>query len=914
MQLANQLNELLVQDYRAGQYAEAIELGERALAIYEAQLGPDHPSTASSLNNLAQLYQAMGRYEEAALLSSRALTIWEAELGPDHPSTAVSLNNLAQLYQSMGRYQEAEPLFARALAILEEELGLDHPDTAVSLNNLAMLYESLGRNEEAEPLFARALAIREEQLGSDHPDTAGSLNNLAMLYESLGRYEEAESLYSRALAIKEEQLGPDHPDTAVSLNNLALLYESLGRYEEVEPLFARALAIREEQLGSDHPDTASSLNNLAYLYQALGRYEEAGQLGAKCTSIRTQNLRRVLNYFTEAECLAYAKKRHPYNLAGLLEAPALAARAQLQTKGLVMEAMGYRRRLESELADDPQGLALLGEREKLAPTYQKLLLQEGEAAEATQKLKKRITDLDKQINLRLQGDSGEALELVPSQVELAEVQAGLPEGVRLLQGFRYHHRLKENRGFEQRYAWTVVWPESTKPSFVALGSAEEIDDAIATYRAFFARRQDPSTLPQALSRLYQLLWEPLEKAGALENVNTVVISGDAQLHFLPFGTLIQPGSETPRFLCQDYAIRYVNSGRDLVKQPRESSTEETRSALVVGNPSSDWKEMLVASVEDERLSRNLNLGMDEDTLGMFFAPLPGTKWESELLDEMLSSSGYAVKSLSESDATESALRAAIERPDILHLATHGFFLREPKQDSLPEERRGLQVQFANASSTASPAFDLRRVQDPMLRSGLALTGAQNTIDAWQKRETPDPDNDGLLLAAEAAGLDLRGTKLVVMSACSTGEGRAMDGEGVMGLRRALAVAGAETVVMSMWPVDDAATVEFMERFYKRHLHGMHPAQALDETRRELLVERVESEGLYKAIQRYGPFIATSIGPVVPGNPKATDPSVVVAQPDLNVGNGETENIGLNVILGLTLALFVLGIVQRFQRA
>ena len=271
--------------YGRAQYEQAEPLYQRALAIREKALGPDHPSTAQSLNNLAALYASQGRYEDAEPLYQRALGIYEKALGPDHPDTAGSLNNLALLYDSQGRYEQAEPLYQRALAISEKALGPDHPNTASSLNNLALLYRSQGRYEQAEPLYQRALAIREKALGPDHPDTATSLNNLAALYDSQGQYEQAEPLYQRALGIYEKALGPDHPSTANSLNNLAALYDSQGQYEQAEPLYQRALAISEKALGPDHPSTATSLNNLAALYDSQGQYEQAEPLYQRALAI-----------------------------------------------------------------------------------------------------------------------------------------------------------------------------------------------------------------------------------------------------------------------------------------------------------------------------------------------------------------------------------------------------------------------------------------------------------------------------------------------------------------------------------------------------------------------------------------------------------------------------------------------------
>jgi tetratricopeptide (TPR) repeat protein/transcriptional regulator with XRE-family HTH domain len=276
--------------YDHGLYSITKPLFQRALAIYERELGANHPDTARSLNNLAALYYAQGKYTEAEPLYQRALAIREQELGANHPATATSLNNLGKLYHTQGKYTEAEPLYQRALVILERELGANHPDTALSLNNLGELYQAQGKYAEAEPLYQRALAIREQELGANHPDTARGLNNLGKLYHTQGKYTEAEPLYQRALVILERELGANHPDTARSLNNLAAFYYAQGKYTEAEPLYQRALSISKQELGANHPATATSLINLAILYTAQRKYAEAELLFRRALSIREQAL------------------------------------------------------------------------------------------------------------------------------------------------------------------------------------------------------------------------------------------------------------------------------------------------------------------------------------------------------------------------------------------------------------------------------------------------------------------------------------------------------------------------------------------------------------------------------------------------------------------------------------------------
>lgn len=263
---------------RRADYAQAERLLRRALELYEFNLGTEHPDTARSLDNLAELYRLQGRYAEAEPLQRHALAIRERVQGSERPDTAHSLNNLALLLSNEGKDADAEPLYRRALAIREKVLGAEHPDTAQSLNNLALLLSHQGNYADAELLHRRALAVREKALGPEHPDTAWSLNNLARLLSSERKYAEAEPLNRRALAIYEKTLGPEHPDTAWSLNNLAALLSNEGHYADAEPLFQRALAIHQRALGSEHPATLFSRNNLIRFYRQQGRNTEADAL------------------------------------------------------------------------------------------------------------------------------------------------------------------------------------------------------------------------------------------------------------------------------------------------------------------------------------------------------------------------------------------------------------------------------------------------------------------------------------------------------------------------------------------------------------------------------------------------------------------------------------------------------------
>jgi tetratricopeptide (TPR) repeat protein/nucleoside phosphorylase len=292
IEAARLLNRTSIYLWHQALYTIAEPLIQRALLIYEQQLGPDHPNTASSLHNLADLYRSQGKYAEAEPLYQRALSICEQQMGTEHPTTAVMLNSLANLYEIQGKYAEAELLCQRALTIHEQQFGPDHLGITISLSSLANLYESQGKYAEAELLHQRALLICEQQLRPLHPQMASHMDNLARLYEKRSKYEEAELLHQRALTIRKQQLGPDHPDTATSLNNLAALYWKLGKYAEAEPLYRRTLAIDIQTFGADHPEVATDLNNLANLYKRQGKYVEAEPLYQRALSIYEQQLGR----------------------------------------------------------------------------------------------------------------------------------------------------------------------------------------------------------------------------------------------------------------------------------------------------------------------------------------------------------------------------------------------------------------------------------------------------------------------------------------------------------------------------------------------------------------------------------------------------------------------------------------------
>jgi hypothetical protein len=276
--------------WHLGEDQAAIAQHERALALRRGHLGPDHPETLTSMNNLALVYKAAGQLDKALPLLEQVVAKFKQKLGPDHPDTLSSMNNLALAYQAASQLDKALPVLEQVLAKFEEKLGPDHPLTIKTMEHLAMAYKAAGQLDKAVPLLEQALLKQKEKLGPDHPDTLKTMNSLALAYQAVGQLDNAVSLLEEALAKQKEKLGPDHPETLTSMNNLALAYQAVGQLDKAVPLQEQTLAKRKEKLGPDHPDTLTSMNNLAFAYKEAGQLDKALPLDEEALAKRKEKL------------------------------------------------------------------------------------------------------------------------------------------------------------------------------------------------------------------------------------------------------------------------------------------------------------------------------------------------------------------------------------------------------------------------------------------------------------------------------------------------------------------------------------------------------------------------------------------------------------------------------------------------
>lgn len=849
--------------YRSiGNYAAAAPLYLQSLTIRRKALGDEHPEVATTLNNLAVLYQAKGDYAAARQLFEEALAIQRKALGEGHPDLVDFLNNLAAMHQATGDFEAAQVHLEQALGIASQALGKEHPTLAITLTNLAVQYRAVGDYAAAEPLLEEALAIRRKALGKNHPHVAETLNNLAIGYASKGDYGSAEPLLQEALAILRATLAAGHPEIATILSNKAMAHVNRGDYGVAEPLLQEALAIYRAALGEGHPRVAMGLVNLATAHGATGRASEARRLLEQAAEITERTLGQVFSVCSERQRMAYldtlATEFHRY-LSLVFEHLADAPAAVLAALELVMR----RKALGAEALSVQRDAVLGGHYPALEPKLRELSTLRGqigrktldgpgpEGSDGHQRILAGWNSRRELLETGLARQIPEMhLEQRLREADRRAIAAALPADSVLVEYVHFNvfdFSAVPSRGERSwrpaRYLAFVL--PAGRPDAVQmfdLGESERIDQLVAEFlessgggaRSLAPGRKEASqqnglassaapavTARDALRRrptrapstntgatLRAALLDPVE--AALGGCRRLLLAPDGDIARLPFEVL---PTDDGRCLIDDYLISYLGVGRDVLRFGR-GVTERPGDPVVAADPDFDLAgPRRAASAETGTAQAQRRQSRDLRRTSLSFDPLRGTRIEGERIAASL-----GVQPLLEDDVLKASLKA-LRSPRILHLATHGFFLPHQSPDLL--ERSPL---VSELGATAGIEDRLSgRLENPFLRSGLALAGA----NAWlQRRALPPEAEDGLLTAEDVTGLDLLDTELVVLSACETGLGDVHIGEGVFGLRRAFALAGAKTVVMSLWKVPDEQTAELMEDFYRLLQAGTPRAEAL----------------------------------------------------------------------------------------
>ena len=765
-----------------GRFPQAEKFSVMALELRNKNLGNTNMAVAASLNNLAVLHYNLGKYNEAEKEFLSALSVIEANKLQETMPFAIVLNNQAILFQSMGRYEAAVKLLQQALQIAGKTEVTKAKNHLKFFSNLALLFQQMEKYTEAEKIYQGL----ESRLEKGKPEFANLLNNVAILALLMKREDRVEDMLKRSAEIYKASLTENSPAYAKVISDLGNYYRYKGRYEEAEPLLQKALQIREQLLGAIHPLFVQSQEDLAILYWKKKELTKALPLYHEAMEKSLDFINRYFPPMSEAEKTKYWDLLSPrfqrfYNFA--IEASAL-------NKDILLDLFAYRVATKGLLLRSTRRISeaiLSGGNEQLIKDYTDWIDHKEQLtafyAYSKEELKEQSVNLDSmeatinQMEKRLSEQSNEFADLYFSdKTNVAEIQLELKEDEALIEIIRL-------RNFDQvftdscRYLGLVITKANPLPKIVLLEKGNDLENKYSkTYRLSIKNKLNDE-------QSYLQYWAPFEPE--IKGIKKIVVSLDGVYNQLNLYTLKKGGGD---FLINQVDIILIGNPRDLVIKHNKGSVNSGKSATLIGFP--DYGKGLIVQ-------------------------LPGTKVEVEGINKVLKLSGYQVSELLQANATETNLKLAKE-VSILHIATHGYFLKDVEKTSWPI---GVQADYAK--------------DNVLLRSGLMLTGASES----EKLKTGlDSSNNGIITSYEAMNLDLKGTNLVVLSACETGLGEIKAGEGVYGLQRAFLVAGAEAIVMSLWKVDDAATQLLMNNFYANMIKMGDKQKAFKQAQLQLMTK------------------------------------------------------------------------------
>jgi CHAT domain-containing protein len=790
-----------------GNLAEARRLREHSLSIDQYRLQPCGAELGLALNDVAGSLVHDGDYVGARRFYGRERAMLERCLGPTHASVATAVYNQFTVAHQMGALDEAAALGYRAIEIWTKALGPTHPFVAFGSSEVARFETSRKHYAQARVLFERALRIRRQALGASHPDVALTLTDLATLQRDSGQVASAFRSIREAIDMLTQAPSRDPDLLARALAVRGSLEQRQGQYDTARATLSEALARRQRTFGPNHPTAAETRSALGEIEFKLGSYDDALSGALSAEQIGRDLLRFTIRSLPERRAMEFAAER-PRGLDLALSIAAAHASdssiaavldSVVRSRGVVLEELAARAR---PAAADPQIASLASKLSAARARFANLTMRTvgGESVQPALLEEARKQKEDAEEALAEQSASARA-ELAQAQAGLDDVRKALPSASVLVSFVRYERTTFPTVGSQTvsrhapSYGAFVLRADAQAVAIVALGAAAPIERAIADWRQ--AMNAHPSTVgaPADAERAYRLvatrlrtrIWDPL--SDQLGNVSQIFIVPDGAISTVSFTALPAVGGgylieHAPR-------IHYLTTERDLLMPDRAQSAT---SLLAIGNPDFGIRSSSSTGTSPARSALCGAVG------GLQFDDLPGARAEAR---EIAAVWGSDATVLTGREATKAAVMRLSEGRRVVHFATHGFFLDSPCDRSRTNTRSVGGLVARTSAPTNEPD------ENPLLLAGLAFAGAN--------RPTGAGIGNAILTAEEIVGLNLQDAEWVVLSACDTGLGAIRAGEGVFGLRRAFQIAGARTVIMSLWSVDDQATRLWMRALYQARI-------------------------------------------------------------------------------------------------
>ena len=828
---------------RTGDLNERRALAERSLAIRVELLGPDDPCVAKPLTQLGNVLRDDGDLAGARIQIERALELRERVWGPRHRDVARSLENLAGLLEEIGDREEAGRLYDRALEVLEGLPDLQPLELPALLSRRGHLHAAAREYDAARRLIKRGLLIREQHLDPGDPAMARSQHDLALLLAETDELDRALSLSASAVAIHEGAFGTRDPHLVRILNDHAKLLSEARRTAEAVEAYERSLDILDDANGLAPLFLIGALDGLAKLLWASGDVEGAAKQSLRGARFAREQLQCAFRGLSEAEALHFRRaRRSALDVAlsilsqdGGTGQRKLVSRAWdeiILSRAMIMDEMAGRHR-ELENTRDPELASLADDLRRAQEHVARLKVAQldTDARDGHPMLAAAQADRDRaERALAVRSLSfGERLRV--SRAGLSEVARALPGNSSLVAYVRFTAaRRSEPQQSVPVYVAFVLNSGSRAGRSVPLGEAATIDRIVQRWREEIAA--DPrgrSDAPEAAyraagERLRRAVWDPVSHL--LDNPTLVLVVPDASLNLVNLSTL--PDGDGRYLLETGPALHYLTAEQGLLK--RSGRDHATSGLLSLGGADFDAEprelRSRAPSVEGAGTASGAQAAPGAHRgpgpscppwPEVWFPPLKSTALEAEEVASLWEATsdrpgGGTTIRLIGREADEATLKRLASSYRVLHLATHGFLVRASCAKARPPD-------------TAE--------DEAVLVSGLALAGANRREEA----RSIDGVEDGILTAEEIAALDLSGVEWAVLSGCDTGLGEILAGEGVLGLRRAFEVAGAGTLIMSLWAVEDEAARLWMKALYEARLEGLATAQAV----RRAALDMVQSQ-------------------------------------------------------------------------
>jgi CHAT domain-containing protein/tetratricopeptide (TPR) repeat protein len=757
----------------------------------------DFPLTLSRAYFLiGELQWFQGKRKESFKSLKKSLEAAESDNG--EKQRLLVFNKIGLIYKDMNESSTALSYLNKSLQLAVE---VKSPlDEASALNNIGLVYQQDKNFEKSSRHFEEALEIYNNQ--NSKRGQSFSLLNLAINYRLTDRLRESDSHISEAVQICRDLA--DETCLAKSLREKLSLVAFQNKTVEMKSIYRELEALVKKSLGEEHPDMADLYNFKAMLNAKTEHYTDALKYLYKEFTILENLIKNALPIANEKQKLEFIQSFsncyetslsmiHQYfpsnpkfirlGLRMTLRHKGAALDAQSRVKESLKNQMNQKVQKEWDQAMSLQ--AQLSHLKLNKPPQMPL----ADYMKSISSLKAQLKKIEKHLSEK---SSLAKTEFQKRDINTKAVAEKIPDNSALVEFIKINDFDFDNSRLGEKRYIAFVLKRNGNISLVDLGLTDSLENQVKeTLRIIRTSKINPLKIDTeesdsigyskaALKRLYQKLFAPLESA--LVGINNVIISPDGYINQAPFAALIDNGG---RPLIEKFTFALLSSGRELIK-PDETEFPYKSELLLVANPNYDREASASLANDIAIRSRIFNLE---------FEPLPQSEIEAKTIPQFFTGPSNQKTILTGPEATESAVKNN-RRPQTIHFATRGFFLTDADEDLSP----------------------LSRYENPLVRSGLALSGANNANDVTF-------GDDGILTSLEISGMSLYGTDLVVLSASETEANGTQADKGIFGLRRSFALAGAKNLLINLWPVNQEVVIPQMTSFYK-HLKNMPPAKAL----------------------------------------------------------------------------------------